>query len=189
MRTFFRSLFRGEEGVSDELAHRLADVCERHINRMLVWNGEPSVKARDAESLVSEPASGEAVAGANNDVASAEEDAEVSYGANEAGAPWSVAHLETTGAGDAAVGEETGDVSTAPFDPFAFSVVVVLARSGADALMARLEEIDDADDLRALADAQHLGVDAGLRGDAAALRDAIVEGAQQRLADRRAAAS
>lgn len=74
------------------------------------------------------------------------------------------------------------------FDPFAFSVVVMLKRQGPAALMKRLEAIDDPAQLRKIAEAQHLGIDKSL-GSARKLREAIVEGAEQRLADRRAAAS
>lgn len=76
----------------------------------------------------------------------------------------------------------------ATFDPFAFSVIVMLKRQGRSALMKRLEAIDDPDKLRKIAEAQHLGIDKSLRS-ARKLREAIVAGAEQRLADRRAAAS
>lgn len=78
---------------------------------------------------------------------------------------------------------------TAPaFDPFAFSAVVVLTRQGKAALLKRLGSIDTAANLIALADAQHLAIDRGLE-DLDRLRQAIVKGAEQRIADRRAAAS
>ncbi|HEX8029070.1 MAG TPA: hypothetical protein VF491_11440 [Vicinamibacterales bacterium] len=75
-----------------------------------------------------------------------------------------------------------------PFDPYAFSVVVTLVKKGREALVARLSEIDNIDDLRQLANAQHLGVDPHLaRADD--VRQAIVNGAEKRIAGRRAAAS
>lgn len=74
------------------------------------------------------------------------------------------------------------------FDPFEFSVVVMLKRQGRAALRKRLDAIGSADNLRRIADAQHLGVDKAVKS-ADKLRDAIVSGAEQRLADRRAAAS
>lgn len=81
----------------------------------------------------------------------------------------------------------------AAFDPFAFSVVAVLKRSGPAALLERLSAIADADHLRRLADAQHLALDpaggAPVPDDLDGLRHAIVAGAEARLAERRAAAS
>lgn len=79
-------------------------------------------------------------------------------------------------------------VSMRPFDPYAFSVVVTLVKKGREALIARLSEIDSVEDLRQLANAQHLGVDPHLaRPDE--VRQAIVHGAEKRIASRRAAAS
>jgi hypothetical protein len=74
------------------------------------------------------------------------------------------------------------------FDPFAFSVVVVLKRKGRAALAEALKAITSSSDLRKLADAQHLGVDPAIK-DAKSLREAIIKGAEQRMADRKAAAS
>lgn len=78
--------------------------------------------------------------------------------------------------------------SMRPFDPYAFSVVVTLVKKGREALLTRLAEIDNVEDLRQLANAQHLGVDPHLaRADD--VRVAIVNGAEKRVASRRAAAS
>lgn len=74
------------------------------------------------------------------------------------------------------------------FDPFAFSIVAVLSRKGRDALLARLTEIQSLDDLRQLAEAQHIAVDHGVQ-DVEDLRQAILKGAERRIAARRAAAS
>ena len=74
------------------------------------------------------------------------------------------------------------------FDPFAFSALAVLTKQGAQALAQRLATIGTADSLRALANAQHLGIGAEIT-DAAALRAAIVAATEARLAERRAAAS
>lgn len=74
------------------------------------------------------------------------------------------------------------------FDPFAFSALAVLTKHGAQSLAQRLATIDRADNLRALANAQHLGIGAEIT-DAAALRTAIVAATEARLAERRAAAS
>lgn len=74
------------------------------------------------------------------------------------------------------------------FNPFAFSVVVVMTRGGREALMGRLEQIGDAGDLRKLAASQHIALPAGVT-EPAELRRAIVDGAALRIAERRAAAS
>jgi hypothetical protein len=75
----------------------------------------------------------------------------------------------------------------AEFDPFAFSVVVVVTKEGRDGLASKLAAIGPAD-LRALAKAQHVALP---EGDLSTedLRAAIVEGALQRIANRKAAAS
>ena len=74
------------------------------------------------------------------------------------------------------------------FDPFAFSLPVMLAKTGRDGLMKRLAEIKSADNLKALAEAQHLAIPPSLK-KAEELRKAIVTATEQRLADRKAAAS
>ena len=76
----------------------------------------------------------------------------------------------------------------ATFDPFAFTAVVVLKREGAAALEKLLNDIPDADNLRLLADKQHLGLPADAKS-AAELRKAIIQSAEARFADRRAGAS
>ncbi len=211
MRTFFRSIFRGEAGVSDELADRLADVCERHINRMLVWNSDLTVRSRpehvpqtaskrsrkdkktrsEAKKKTSRPTTPP-----QSETSSFHEDPITDISNTEAGAPWSAEHLEdqqpdTMGEADTHPAQSSTQQSAdqePAFDPFAFSAIVILARAGADALMQRLKEIKSTDHLRELANAQHLGVELSVK-DAPGLRKAIVRGAKQRLADRRAAAS
>jgi hypothetical protein len=81
-------------------------------------------------------------------------------------------------------------VATTPapaFDPFAFSVVVVLTKQGRDGLMAKLATVDSVTDLRAIAKAQHIAIPA--TGSADDLRRAIVDGTAARIADRQAASS
>lgn len=78
--------------------------------------------------------------------------------------------------------------SEAAFDPFAFSVVVVVTKEGRQGLAKRLSVITSGADLRALAKAQHVAIPAGELTDGE-LRDAIIEGALQRIANRKAAAS
>lgn len=87
---------------------------------------------------------------------------------------------------------ETGKAASAKdapsFDPYAFSLVTTFRRSGRDALLARLNEIDSAANLRKLAEAQHVALPADVT-EPAQMREAIIDGTEQRLADRRAAAS
>lgn len=75
----------------------------------------------------------------------------------------------------------------AAFDPFSFSVVVVVTKEGREGLAQKLSAIGPAD-LKSLAKAQHVALPEGdlSTGD---LRAAIVEGALQRIANRKAAAS
>jgi hypothetical protein len=79
--------------------------------------------------------------------------------------------------------------AAAPFDPFAFSAVVVLTKTGPEGLMQRLAEVGPVEHLRQLAEAQHLAVDPAQLDSADEWRRAIVEAAAQRIANRRAAAS
>lgn len=74
------------------------------------------------------------------------------------------------------------------FNPYVFSALIVLAKSGREGLAKRLGEIKSAENLRALAEAQHLAVDPSLKriDD---IRRAVVASTEQRLADRKAAAS
>ena len=76
----------------------------------------------------------------------------------------------------------------AAFDPFAFSVVAILTKKGKPALVVELEKVTSVDDLRRLADAQHVSLDPALT-DPAVMRSAIIEGAERRIAERKAAAS
>lgn len=83
---------------------------------------------------------------------------------------------------------EAEPAASPAFDPFAFSAVAVMTRQGREGLLRKLEDIVSADDLKQLADAQHLTIDRSL-DDLSELREAIVKGVVQRIADRRAAAS
>lgn len=74
------------------------------------------------------------------------------------------------------------------FDPYAFGAVVILERHGPDVLLTHLDGIDDVGHLRQLAEAQHLSVDPAIT-QVPDLRSAILRGAEERIAERRAAAS
>jgi hypothetical protein len=86
----------------------------------------------------------------------------------------------------AAAGPATA-AATAEFDPFAFSVVVVVTKEGREGLANKLATIGPAD-LKALAKAQHVALPEG-ELSTEDLRAAIVGGALQRIANRKAAAS
>ena len=84
------------------------------------------------------------------------------------------------------VAAPTDDAAT--FNPFAFSAMVVLVKTGRAGLQKRLAEIKKAEHLKTFAEAQHLAVDRALKKPDE-LRKAIVAATEQRLADRKAAAS
>ena len=74
------------------------------------------------------------------------------------------------------------------FNPYLFSAIVVLAKSGREGLLKRLQEIKSAENLRTFAEAQHVAFGPKLKRPED-IRKAIVAAAEQRLADRKAAAS
>ncbi|HVJ77844.1 MAG TPA: hypothetical protein VM620_08420 [Hyphomicrobium sp.] len=88
----------------------------------------------------------------------------------------------------AAAAEKPAKAQAEPFNPYRFSALVVLAKQGRSGLLKRLQEIKSAENLRAFAEAQHVPVDAKVKrlDD---IRKAIVAAVEQRLADRKAAAS
>lgn len=90
--------------------------------------------------------------------------------------------------GQCAEGRPSTPPPATQFNPFAFSALVALAKTGRDGLMKRLAEIRSADDLKSFAEAQHLAIDRKLKKPDD-LRKAIVAATEQRLADRKAAAS
>jgi hypothetical protein len=79
-------------------------------------------------------------------------------------------------------------VANKPFDPFSPNVIVVLRTSGRGAALAALAAIDSVEHLRLLAREQRLNVRSDLSSPAQ-LRAAIVSAAEQRIANRVAAAS
>ncbi|HVJ78969.1 MAG TPA: hypothetical protein VM620_14140, partial [Hyphomicrobium sp.] len=88
----------------------------------------------------------------------------------------------------ATAAEKPAKAQAEPFNPYRFSALVVLAKQGRSGLLKRLQEIKSAENLRAFAEAQHVPVDAKVKrlDD---IRKAIVAAVEQRLADRKAAAS
>lgn len=80
------------------------------------------------------------------------------------------------------------DVLASNFDPYAIGAVVTLHRLGPEGLLTRLCEIESVDNLKRLGEAQNLCLPKGL-DTADEVRLAIVTCAEQRLSERRAAAS
>ena len=168
MRAFFLAHIQRETALDGQAAEKLADVFLKAVNRMLVWEmPEPVVPAKAAPVKGKGPASDSKVGSAK---------------ASEGKAP--------SAKPDATKGKPAlaGNGSDGKFDPYAFSAMVVLAKTGKDGLMQRLASIRSAENLKAFAEAQHLGIDRSL-SKMDELRKAIALAAEQRLADRRAAAS
>ena len=91
----------------------------------------------------------------------------------------------------AAVGETPAGANP-EFDPYSFGLIPLYQRGGGAALRAKLETVDNVEQLRKMARAQQIGLPAEIRRgavDAANVRDAIVVAVEKRIADRRAAAS
>lgn len=81
--------------------------------------------------------------------------------------------------------------SAAKFDPYIFGLVPVYQRQGPEGLLARLADIERAEDLRAMAKAQQIVLPLELRSadtDIEHVRSGIVRAVRKRIADRRAAA-
>ncbi|MGL4395080.1 MAG: hypothetical protein ACRCS9_00930 [Hyphomicrobium sp.] len=164
MRAFFVAHIRRETSLDDAAAAKLAAALSKAVNRLFVWE-------MPTERLPPLPAPG-----GNKLSKSGDRGLKASGPGAANGTAATTASVAVSASADA------------PFDPYAFSAMVVLAKTGRDGLAKRLAEIRSSDQLLKLADAQHLGIDRTLtRVDD--LRKAIVTAAEQRLADRRAAAS
>lgn len=103
-------------------------------------------------------------------------------------APSRVAEAVTVAASKVAAPEAVAKPSNAAFDPHAFSLIVVFRTGGKDALLAKLNEVTDPDQLKAIAKAQHVALE-GDPADRSALLLALIAGTEKRIAHRQAAAS
>ncbi len=103
-----------------------------------------------------------------------------------AGAPPSQTVSQTGSQAEQAVDQPDNSIQL--FDPFAFSAVVVMTKEGRGGLAKLLQAIDTADNLRALAKAQHVALPKGLDSPQS-IRTAILDGVEKRIGNRRAAAS
>jgi hypothetical protein len=168
MREFYRRHIVRETALDGPSALKLAAALTDATNRMLVW--EMPADVAPAVPAAAEPISQrDKVKAAKGKAAAKTDPAKADPGK---GAPAKA---------------EPAKVEPA-FDPYAFSAMVTLAKQGRDGLAKRLGEIKTAEHLKKFADAQHLGIDRSLT-KIDDLRKAILAATEQRLADRKAAAS
>lgn len=184
IKAFFRDVLRGEAGVGAAQTETLAEKCARRVKRMVVWDHEPAPApiATEATPAVARPATA-------GPLPAAPSTAETSPPAATPTPAKKPASAVERAPAATPIGEQAPAPDTAPpFDPYAFSAVVVLTKTGKDGLLKRLSAIERSEHLKKLADAQHLAIDRSL-DSLDALRHAILKAAEQRIADRRAAAS
>lgn len=162
MRAFYRRHIARETQLDQASAERLVEALTKATNRMLVWDMPAEPKAASTPAPVPAP-----------------QPAKADKKAPDKGKPSKAAKAEPPA---------PPPEPEKPFDPYAFSVMVVLAKQGKDALAKRLTEITSVENLKKLADAQHLGFDRSL-SKIEDVRKALLAATEQRLADRRAAAS
>ena len=179
MRDFFLAHIRRETSLNDGEAAHLTDALLKAVNRMLVWD----MPAAAASVPVPSPAPAKTGAKATELKTADSKTGALKKTSASASAATSPSQPSTN-----ASGAKSGAAAPSSFDPYAFSATVVLAKTGRDGLAKKLLDIKSADQLKAFAEAQHLGLDRKLsRIDD--LRKAILAAAEQRLADRKAAAS
>ena len=177
MRDFFLAHIRRETSLNDGEAAHLTDALLKAVNRMLVWD----MPAAAASVPVPSPAPTKTGAKATELKTADSKTGELKKTSASAATSPSQPSSNARGA-------KSGAAAPSNFDPYAFSATVVLAKTGRDGLAKKLLDIKTADQLKAFAEAQHLGLDRKLsRIDD--LRKAILAAAEQRLADRKAAAS
>lgn len=167
MRAFYRRHILRETTLEASAVERLVEALTASTNRMLVWEMPAEPKA--AQPVPAAPA--------QSDGKSEKTDKKLQEKGK--GTPVKPQPVEESSAASAA---------EPPFDPYAFSAMVVLAKQGKEALAKRLAEIKSVEHLKKLGDAQHLGFDRSLT-KIEDVRKALLTAAEQRLADRRAAAS
>jgi len=88
---------------------------------------------------------------------------------------------------------ERTTTTRASFDPNSFSLVAVMQTEGETGLRRRLNPLQRKQDIRAIAEAQHIPVDRAKfynnRTKLQSLKDELIEGTRARISDRMAAAS
>lgn len=182
LQLFFREIIMGEPGIDRALADRVAARCVQHIDLLLDWDRNRTPRPNTTPTI------GQQAPRPAGNSAGLSHVGPLRGGAHFAPTPTPAPAARPVAVAAARPGPAPAPAGPRAFDPYAFSVVVTLVKKGPDALLARLAEIQEVEHLRLLANAQHLGVDQKLTG-ADDLRQAIIEGAERRLAGRRAAAS
>lgn len=178
MHTFYRRHILRQTALDRASAERLAEALTTATNRMLVWD-MPEEPAPAAQTTPEAHAKGKPTLPKQDKAKPSKPDA---AGAAAKAPPVKAAPGKPDGPKPEPAKTE------AAFDPYAFSAMVVLTKQGRDGLAARLAEIKSLDHLKKFADAQHLGLDRSLT-KIDDVRKALLAAAEQRLADRRAAAS
>lgn len=159
MRAFYRRHIARETALDAPSTERLVDALTKATNRMLVWQMPDEAEQEPQAAPVANAKS----------VDKKSTEAKLAGKAKPAPQPASVE-------------------AEKPFDPYAFSAMSVLVKQGKDALAKRLADIKSVEHLKQIADAQHLGINRSLT-KIEDVRKAVLAATEQRLADRRAAAS
>lgn len=167
IRAFYRRHLAAETSLDARAVERLVEALTKATNRMLVWEMPPE-PAREAQE-----------ASANLKTVKAE--------TGKAAKSKPAVPKDAKKTADAKASQIPAKPEPS-FDPYAFSAMVILAKQGREGLSRRLAEIKSVEHLKKLADAQHLGFDRSLT-KIDDIRKALLDAAEQRLADRRAAAS
>ncbi len=179
MRAFYRRHIARETALDATSTERLVEALTKATNRMLVWqmpgDAEPESQAAPSPATAAKPSDKKSADSKPADKAKpakGETDSAKPAKTDAAPEPATAAPVDTE----------------KPFDPYAFSAMSVLVKQGKDALAKRLAEIKSVEHLKQLADAQHLGINRSLT-KIEDVRKAVLAATEQRLADRRAAAS
>lgn len=171
---YFRNLFAAEPELPPAAADRLTEVCAQEITQV-------RIRLPVSKQTADAPEAAEHLDTAVEPEISSADAAQQPHSDPLEPNPESAETREQ-------VSEGAAPPPPPSFDPYAFSLLALLKRNGRDALLARLGEIGSRDDLRKLAEAQHIALPPDIEG-LPAIRDAIADGTERRLADRRAAAS
>lgn len=190
-RRYFRAMFSAERGVPADAADRLADTCVREISDLRVRMPLVQRRLDGLDTVATAPE-------ATGEVAAAEVADEPVVAPSSDATSVDVPAATTTAVQDQ---PQAPDLESSPaaaptagpapaFDPFAFSLIVIMRRAGKAGLLDKLRSVGDTGRLREIARAQHIGLD-GIDADSELddLCQAIVAGTERRIAHRTAAAS
>lgn len=184
---FFKRFFVEAGGLDDAIADRLTERSSKIFTSVRV--------RKNADDLLAEKTAGLAGATASPEAPSAPESKSVAQANLEPVASSPSPRKTKKGAPPAKQVPPAEAPAPAPApepaaaDPFAFGLVPVYKREGPEGLSAKLATIGSAEHLRAMAKAQQIVLARDLRTgdiDITALRTAILEAVEKRVADRRA---